>query len=201
MQWKIAVSWMSGYFIFQLFTPVLFKFHGPEVAGQMGITLAAINAIQGVCLIWPISKMPEFGKFINQKKWDDLDALFRKTIKQSLEICLLLLILFLIAILILKNYLIIGRRFLPTSEIVIFSLSIFCQIFISSWAIYMRAHKQEPMMFLSIIGALLIAGSTVALGYFFSSFGIIVGYLLINIFFGLPATYILFSKFKITNHV
>jgi hypothetical protein len=200
MQWKIAVSWVSGYFIFQLFTPVLFKFHGPEVAGQMGITLAAINAIQGVCLIWPISRMPEFGKFIARKKWDDLDTFFRKTVKQSLEICLLLLPLFLIAISILKNNLIIGQRFLPTWEVAFFSLSIICQILISSLAMYMRAHKQEPMMFLSIIGALLIAGSTVVLGYYFSSFGIIVGYLLINIFYGIPFTFLLFKKFRKYNH-
>jgi hypothetical protein len=191
---------VSGYFIFQLFTPVLFKFHGPEVAGQMGITLAAINAIQGVCLIWPISRMPEFGKFIARKKWDDLDTFFRKTVKQSLEICLLLLPLFLIAISILKNNLIIGQRFLPTWEVAFFSLSIICQILISSLAMYMRAHKQEPMMFLSIIGALLIAGSTVVLGYYFSSFGIIVGYLLINIFYGIPFTFLLFKKFRKYNH-
>jgi hypothetical protein len=200
MQWKIAVSWMSGYFIFQLFTPVLFKFHGPEVAGQMGITLAAINAIQGVCLIWPISKMPEFGRFINQKKWDDLDALSRKTLKQSLEICLLLLILFLIALSILKNISIIGHRFLPTWEVAIFSLSIFCQILISSWAMYMRAHKQEPMMLLSIIGGILTAISTLVLGYYFSSTGIVIGYLIINVLYGLPSTYNLFNKFKKFNH-
>jgi hypothetical protein len=200
MQWKIAVSWMSGYFIFQLFTPVLFKFHGPEVAGQMGITLAAINAIYGVCLIWPISKMPELGKFIAEEKWDNLDTLFRKTLKQSLEICFLLMSLFLIAISILKNYLIIGQRFLPTWEIVIFSLSIFCQILISSWAMYMRAHKQEPMMLLSIIGGILTAISTVGLGYYFSSTGIIIGYLFINVLYGLPFTYNLFNRFKKLNH-
>ena len=201
MQWKIAVSWMSGYFIFQLFTPVLFKFHGPEVAGQMGITLAAINAIQGVCLIWPISKMPEFGRFINQKKWDDLDALSRKTLKQSLEICLLLLILFIIALSILKNISIIGHRFLPTWEVAIFSISIFCQILISSWAMYMRAHKQEPMMLLSIIGGILTAISTLVLGYYFSSIGMVIGYLIINVLYGLPSTYNLFNKFKKFNHI
>jgi hypothetical protein len=200
MQWKIAISWMSGYFIFQLFTPVLFKFHGPEVAGKMGLTLAAINSIQSVCLIWAISRMPEFGKFIAQKKWDDLNALFRKTLKQSLEIWLLLMFLFLIALSILKNYSIIGQRFLPTWEVVLFSLSIPCQILISSWAMYMRAHKQEPMMLLSIIGGILTAISTVVLGYYFSSTGMIIGYLFINVLYGLPSTYNLFNRFKKLNH-
>ncbi len=35
-QWKIAVSWLCDYFIFQLFTPVLFAFRGPVEAGQDG---------------------------------------------------------------------------------------------------------------------------------------------------------------------
>lgn len=44
-QWKIAISWISGYFIFQTFTPVLFATEGAIVAGQMGMTLQALNAI------------------------------------------------------------------------------------------------------------------------------------------------------------
>ena len=38
-QWRIALSWVSGYFIFQLFNPVLFATEGAKVAGQMGMTL------------------------------------------------------------------------------------------------------------------------------------------------------------------
>jgi hypothetical protein len=200
MQWKIALSWISGYFIFQLFTPVLFKFHGPIIAGQMGMTLAAINAIQSLCLIWPASKMPEFGKLIALKNWKILDSLFNKTLKQSLQVCFILSILFLIALTLLKTYSHLGDRFLSIWEICIFTLAIFCNLLIGSWAMYMRAHRQEPMMFLSIIGALLLGGSTIVLGYYFASFGIIVGYVLINIFYGIPCTYLLFKKFKKYNH-
>jgi O-antigen/teichoic acid export membrane protein len=64
----------------------------------------------------------------------------------------------------------------------------------------MRAHKQEPMIFLSIIGALLTGVSTIVGGYYFSSIGMAIGYLLINITFGIPFTYILFKKFKNLNH-
>ena len=35
MQWRIALSWISGYFCFSLFTPVLFHYHGAVIAGQM----------------------------------------------------------------------------------------------------------------------------------------------------------------------
>ena len=42
-QWRIALSWMSGYFIFQLFNPVLFAFSGAEAAGHMGMTLTVLT--------------------------------------------------------------------------------------------------------------------------------------------------------------
>jgi hypothetical protein len=42
-QWRIAVSWISGYFIFSLFTPVLFHYHGAVVAGQMGMTWSLVS--------------------------------------------------------------------------------------------------------------------------------------------------------------
>jgi hypothetical protein len=200
MQWKIAISWISGYFIFHLFTPVLFKFHGAEVAGKMGMTLAAITAIQQVCLTWPISKMPEFGKCIAQKKWTELDALFQKTLNQSLEVCLLLVIAFLFVLSMINNFSNLGIRFLPIWEIVIFSISIVGQLLINSFAIYMRAHKKEPMMFLSVVGALLTGLSTFFLGYYFSSLGVIIGFVVITFFYGLPTTYILFKRFKKDNH-
>ena len=44
-QWRIAVSWLCGYFIFQLYNPVLFAFHGAVVAGQMGMSLSLANAL------------------------------------------------------------------------------------------------------------------------------------------------------------
>lgn len=38
-QWKMALSTVSGYFIFQLFNPVLFATEGAVVAGQMGTSV------------------------------------------------------------------------------------------------------------------------------------------------------------------
>ena len=200
MQWKIAVSWISGYFVFQLFVPVLFKFHGPVVAGQMGMTLSVINALQVICLIWPTSKMPEFGKFIAQKKWFELDLLFEKTLRHSLEACLALLTVFLIFLGILKNFTNFGDRFLPSWQVIILSVSIVGQLFVNNWAMYMRAHKQEPMIFLSVIAAILMGFSTIVAGYYFSSLGMILGYVLLTFLFGVPATYNLFYNFKRINH-
>jgi hypothetical protein len=144
--------------------------------------------------------MPEFGRIIAQKKWVELDAFFKQTFKQSINVCLLLMIAFLFILSMLNNFSNLGDRFLPIWEIAIFSISIVGQLLINNWAIYMRAHKKEPMIYLSIIAALLIACSTLVAGYFFSSIGMILGFVIITIFFGVPNTYILFKRFKRNFH-
>ena len=196
MQWKIALSWVSGYFIFQLFTPVLFKFHGPVVAGQMGMTLSAVNAVQGVCLMWLNTRSPEFGKLIALKNWQGLDASFNQILKQAMIVSVVLATVAVVVVAGLQSYTTIGTRFLPVLQVIIFLVAVCGNVVIIGWAIYMRAHKQEPMLLLSIISALLVGTSTFLLGIKFSSMGMAVGYCFITLLYGIPSTYACLKRFK-----
>lgn len=196
MQWKIALSWVSGYFIFQLFTPVLFKFHGPVVAGQMGMTLSAVNAVQGVCIMWFQTRGPEFGKLIALKNWQRLDTSFNQILKQAMVVSAVLSVVAVMLIAGLQSYTTIGNRFLPVQSVMIFLVAVCCNVIINGWAIYMRAHRQEPMLLLSIIGAFLIGTSTFLLGMKYSSIGMAIGYCLITLLYGIPSTYACFKRFK-----
>ena len=42
--WRYAISWGSGYFIFQLFVPLAFMSFGAEYAGMVGMSIAAWTA-------------------------------------------------------------------------------------------------------------------------------------------------------------
>ena len=46
MQWRLALQGLVNYFMFSLFTPVMFHYHGPEVAGRMGMTLQIVGVVQ-----------------------------------------------------------------------------------------------------------------------------------------------------------
>ncbi|WP_457836170.1 hypothetical protein, partial [Staphylococcus aureus] len=78
------VSWMSGYLIFQLFNPLLFKTHGPIVAGQMGMSLQIIAAMNGAAMAWITTKAPTYGKLVATNQRNELDALFARGLLQSL---------------------------------------------------------------------------------------------------------------------
>ena len=196
MQWKIALSWVSGYFIFQLFTPVLFKYYGPIRAGQMGITLTTVNSILGIAIMWLNTKNPEFGKLIALKKWIALDVLFNRVLNQILIVFSLLSVVLIIILTILQLFSIIPNRFLPISEIIVFLVATAGTLVVSCWATYMRAHKIESMMPLSLISAILMTISTLYFGIKFSSIGMVVGYFLITFLWGIPSTYLCLIKFK-----
>jgi hypothetical protein len=197
MQWKIALSWMSGYFIFQLFTPILFKYHGPVVAGQMGMTLSVVNAVQGVCLMWLNTRSPEFGKLIAIKDWQGLDKSFNQILKQAMVVCGILAVSAVFVVAGLQYLSDIGKRLLPLLQLTLFLMTVCGNIVINGWATYMRAHKKEPMLSISIIAALLVGCSTVFLGIAYSSIGMASGYCAITLLYGIPATYRCLQKFKV----
>ena len=186
-QWKIALSWVSGYFIFQLFNPVLFATEGPVVAGQMGMSLTALNSIRTLSDSWMNTKIPLYSKLIALKDYFTLDLLFNKTLKQMFSISFILLASFFLLIMILNvsqfkfgNH-VLADRFLSYWPLIIMILSVCIQQFISSWAMYLRCHKQEPFLILSISNGIACLCSTFLLGNLYGLYGITIGYLLINV--------------------
>lgn len=184
-QWKIALSWVSGYFIFQLFNPVLFATEGAIVAGQMGMTLAALNGIFSLSFSWMSTKVPLYSGLIAQKKYFELDHIFNKTLKQSVGINGLGLLTMFILIYGLRYFNIpLENRFLPYFPLILMMIPIFLNQFISSWATYLRCHKQEPFLVPSLVGAILTSLSTIFLGRYFGVVGMTMGYCILTIFIG-----------------
>lgn len=185
LQWKIALSWVGGYFIFQLFNPVLFAIEGPVVAGQMGMTLSILNAILALSFAWVSTKIPIFSGFIAQKKYIELDRLFMKTFIQSSIVNFCAMVVLFISIFCLRYYNIIligkpfGDKFLPYLPLIFMMISFFLNHIIGSWAVYLRCHKKEPFLVHSLVYAGLSCVSTVILGKYYGVFGITIGYFLI----------------------
>lgn len=194
LQWRSGVSWGAGYFIFQIFTPVLFKYQGAAVAGQMGMTMSACNALLAVCVTWISAKSPEFGKYIALRQWAELDQLFFKVFKQSLAIVVSGAITGWSLIYYLQTNYQLGQRFLPSSQVALLLVAIVIMVINNSYAVYLRAHKQEPLMLVTICASLLYGTSTMILGKYYSSFGVISGFLAITMIFCLPAIYFVWNR-------
>lgn len=191
-QWKIAISWISGYFIFQLFNPVLFATEGPVVAGQMGMTLSVLTAVQAFALSWQNTKVPKYSALIELKKYKELDYLFDKTLKQMNLVCFALLSAMFLGIFILRvsNFEIrgslLGDRFIDYLPMALMMITVVINQYTSSWATYLRCHKQEPILYTSVVVAILCMLSTFGLGNLWGLYGITGGYCAIRMFVSLP---------------
>ena len=74
--------------VFQTFAPVMFAAHGPIAAGQMGMSLSLCNALLNGSMAWMTTKASPFGVLVAKRQWKVLDAVFFKTLKQSVLILL-----------------------------------------------------------------------------------------------------------------
>jgi len=188
MQWRLACSSViGGYLSFSLFTPVLFYYHGPVLAGRMGMTWAIVSALSASSIMVVYTKAPAFAALIARKDYLALDRLFFRSVFGTLILCAVgsVALLGLISCL---NYfnVVAATRLLPLKTIAILLLAtIFWQVSFAQ-AIYLRAHKREPFFWLSVISGLLIAISTFVFGKKFGAAGIAWGYLIIVLFFVIP---------------
>lgn len=204
-QWRIALSWVSGYFIFQLFNPVLFATEGAIVAGQMGMTLTVLNAIQSLSFSWLNTKVPLYSQLIAQKDFVTLDSIFNKSLKQMVTVCLSLLLMFLGGLLLLNNTqlkfgeTIFADRFLGYLPTIFLMITVYLQQYTNSWATYLRCHKQEPFLWYSIFNGIACCLSTLLLGKAFGLYGIVIGYVTIFILF-FPWGYYIYKTKKTEWH-
>lgn len=202
LQWKIALSWISGYFIFQLFNPIVFAFSGSVEAGKIGITLVLLNAILGFITSWTSTKIPIWSIFIANKDFLSLNNSFIKTLKDSTIVCLLSVILciMILSIMDLLN-LKLFERFLPTWVIAIFFITIPLNNIINIWATYLRCHKKEPFLIQSVIIGLICSISTFLTAKFIGVNGVVIAYTSIILLISTPLSYYIFNKKRKEYHV
>jgi O-antigen/teichoic acid export membrane protein len=197
-QWRIAVSWISGYLGFQLYIPLLFDTQGPVAAGQMGMTLQLINALNGVAIVWISTRAPIFGSLIANNQRQKLDELFFRSFFQSLFVLLMgLIILMCIIIYFTSSEVKYIDRVVPYKYFLIFSLISTFNHIVQSEAIYLRAHKEEPFLGISIVGGLMTLILSLILIPPFGLLGATVTYFTCSLIFGLVGgTLVFFYKRK-----
>lgn len=187
MQWRIGLSWMSGYFMAAFFTPLIFHYHGAIVAGQFGMTWSLFVAIGAISDIWLVTKRPQMGMLIAKKDYGTLDKLFFRSAIISIGIftcsalVLWLLIYFVYEI---NNPL--AWRFLSPLPTGIFLVGILFTYFTAPFSYYLRAHNKEPLYWLDISTAILLAIFTWMLGSRYAALGVSVAYTGIKMCFSFP---------------
>jgi hypothetical protein len=146
MQWRIALSWASGYLIFQALTPLLFAHQGAIEAGRVGLAMAVFNAVFAVSSSWSTAVQPRLGACIARRDRAELDRLFRAAARRSLSAAVLATLAVLIAVELIGPLLpAVRSRLASTGVLLCLAVATIANTWINAAAGYMRAHKEEPL--------------------------------------------------------
>ena len=161
-QWRIAVSWLAGYFTYQLFNPILMTYRGAVEAGQMGMTLNLCGTLSAMAIAWMNTKAAPFGRMIARREYRRLDRVFAAALLQSVAAAVLacgavwLAVLWLVRHPVLVHGVPLASRMLPPLPLLLLLAGTVMNIVVFAEALYLRAHKQEKFMVNSILGAVYI---------------------------------------------
>jgi hypothetical protein len=156
LQWRIALSWVSGYIVFQLFTPMVFSIHGAVDAGRLGLAISIFSAITGLGMSWVYAMAPRFTMLIAKKEHIQLNHLFKISAIQSSTVTGMLSLVFISVIYFLKILNVdLVNRIVGINVLCWLALNAIINTVIFAFATYMRAHREEPLLIPSVVGAFL----------------------------------------------
>jgi hypothetical protein len=156
VQWRMAVSWISGYFVFHLIQFVVFKSFGPVEAGKIGLTFSIFAAITTVGLSWINAKNQLFISCASKGDYLLLNHTFDKVFTRSFAFVFLLSTFLPVLIYFMgkMGFQIVNRlpnlKILTATAVLTISNSV-----VFALATYMRAHRKEPMLPISVASAVL----------------------------------------------
>jgi hypothetical protein len=196
-QWKIAVSWMCDYFIFQLFTPVLFAFRGPVEAGRMGLSMSAVTQLGGIVLAWMSTKAAPFGTLVARHETGQLDRIFFRTLRQSLILFSLGAIIMMTTVVAIQElFPRLSQRIVPWPVFLLLLLTAASSHVVQSEALYLRAHKVEPFLVQSVVIASATAGLVLLLARSYGVLGVSLAYFAVLGIGGVISATIIFVRMR-----
>ncbi|MBN2108340.1 MAG: hypothetical protein JW832_13020 [Deltaproteobacteria bacterium] len=159
-QWRIALSWVSGWFIFSAMMPVVFRQLGPEEAGRFGLAMSISGFINTLAMNWTSTKSAIWGHMASRKEWKSMDKLFWKVTPLAVGIAALASIMALLLVPHLGEWIPRFSGRVPEWPVLFMlcAVTVMNQIVFAE-AFYLRAHKREPFLANSIfIGVAMAVG-------------------------------------------
>jgi hypothetical protein len=148
----------------------------------MGMTWTFIAALSSVVSSWVIPKAPLFGVLIARHQYAALDEEFWRVTKIVVGISVLGAAVLWggICALNVMGHPLAGRLLAPSTA-AYFLAATLLQVIALPMSVYLRAHKKEPLLFVSLASGLATSVAVLVLGKFYSVEGVAIGYLAVAI--------------------
>jgi hypothetical protein len=197
MQWRIALSWLSGYFVSQLFTPVLFSTRGAVEAGQMGMSVSLAAGVSAVAIVWITTKSPTFGVLVAQRNLGQLDVLFGRALRQAIIVSVIVAVALGVILALASSLLptLAGRLIAPRAMFALVLASI-ASVVLTAEAVYLRSFKREPFLPVSLAVGAGTSVSTLVLASRYGATGVAIGYCVVNWIVGVGVGTTVFRRLR-----
>ena len=195
MQWRIALSWLSGWIIFNAFTPMMFAHQGAAEAGRVGLAMSMFSAISTMSGSWANAVTPRFTRHIALGERVILNQLFKKALISGMSFASIASLALVGGVAALKYAgMEFSERVVSLPVLACLALVTVINSFIFVAAVYMRAHKEEPMLWPSVVMGVL-TGLAAWFGSLYGALPMMAAYAALACFVALPWTIILFLRY------
>lgn len=182
VQWRTAISYLSGYFSSYIFTPLLFHFNGSVVAGQFGMSMTLAGAVGSIATMWSTPRGPQFAMMLARKEYKAIDRLLYRIFVIALGVLItgsLAVWLLVYGLNMLDHPF--ATRLLPLLPMALLLFGNVVANALHPTGIYVRAHKKEPYAAISVASGVLIGLFSLALVRRFGAVGLTGAYLGVNL--------------------
>jgi hypothetical protein len=155
-QWRIGLSGLSGFLIFQAFNPIVLIEQGASIAGRFGMSLSIMNMLLLVTTVWPLSQVSRYVGLLAQHKFHEAQRAFWRMLAGSTFFAVLLAVGLTYA-LILSNEreMSFASRLADTTTTGALLLAALVHHVVQCFAVILRAERREPLLMVSVFGGLL----------------------------------------------
>lgn len=187
MQWRLAISGIFGYFALNLYGPVIFDYHGEATAGRMGMTWTLFSVMQAAALAWVQTRTPTMGRLVAQREFEQLDRLFRRLAAISTLVMAIGGVGFLVGLQVLNQvWPQLASRLLAPLPAAILFLGFLLFHLPQCQAFYIRAHKYDNLVGVSVLSSVLIGVLIWLLAVPYGPLGAAIAYVLVHGLVSLP---------------
>lgn len=191
---KNSFSMVSGFLLFQVYTPLVYYYNGSELSGKVGLSIALFTALFAISIAVLQAKIPSVIKLIAIKKYNEAHKIYFNSVKKVFFIYIIFLILGIYLLFYVDVFNMYKIRVVGITSFYILSISWFLQLVVYILVTYIRCFKRELFIVPTIVSIIYIFISTIIILSQFSVEYIFSG-LLSSYIFGLPWVYFIYNNF------
>lgn len=152
-QWRIGLSALAGFLVFQALNPLLLISQGTAATARFGIALAIMNMLLLLSTAWPLSQAARFAGLLAQGDVTGLRLRFARLLLPSLALALAAaLSAWLLVAVLLSQLPMLAERLPDLITLTGLLLAGLAHHATACYAVVLRAERLEPLLCLSVIG-------------------------------------------------